>query len=105
MSLANDFKNEMAQSVTIELATGHDGWNKPTFGTGVAYSCHTKLKIRNIKDRNGNDAVSSCQIYLDAHPSVSYDSRITYGSDHPVILLIRRQWDEKGGAYATIVYT
>jgi hypothetical protein len=105
MSLVNDFKAEMAQSVTIELATGHDGWNKPTFGTGVAYAAHVKPKIKNIKDSNGNDAVSSYQIYLDVHPSVSYDSRITYGSDHPAILLIKRQWDEKGGAYSTIIYT
>jgi hypothetical protein len=104
MSLINDFKDEMAQSVTIALASSH-GLYGPAHGAGTVYAAHVKLKIKNIKDKNGNDAVSSCQIYLDKYPSVEYDSKITYAGETPPIKLIQRQPDEKGNPYSTIVYT
>ncbi len=104
MSLADDFPKEMAQSCTIALQTGHDG-RDPTHGTAADYDCHVKQEIEKIRDKDDNEVVSSCQIYLDKHPAVEENSKINYGGDSPPILKISRQWDERGNPYATIVFT
>lgn len=104
MSLADDFPDEMAQSVSIQavVSTGLYG---PVYGSATSYACHCKEQVKNIIDKNGTAAVSSLQIYLDGHPSVLDSAKITYGGKNPPILKIEKKWDEKGGAYATVIYT
>ena len=104
MTLANDFPDEMAQSVSVQavVSTGLYG---PVYGSAVTYACHVKEQVKNIIDKNGTAAVSSLQIYLDGHPPVLDSAKITYGGKNPPILKIERKWDEKGGAYALIIYT
>jgi hypothetical protein len=104
MSLAADFPQETAQSVSIQ-AVSSTGLYGPTYSAAVTYACHVKEQVKNIIDKNGTAAVSSLQIYLDGWPSVGYDSKITYGGANPPIKLIAKEPDEEGGAYATIVYT
>jgi hypothetical protein len=104
MSLAADFKDEMAQSVSIQAVASTDLYG-PTYGPAVTYACHIKEQVKNIIDKNGTATVSSLQIYLDGHPAVTDSAKITYGGKNPPILKIEKMWDEKGGAYATIVYT
>lgn len=104
MSLADDFPDEMAQFVSIQ-AVASTGLYGPIFGSAVTYACHVRQKIKRITDKNGDEATSSLQIYLDGWPSVGYDSKITYCGANPPIKLIAQEPDEKGGAYATIIYT
>lgn len=104
MSLADDFKDEMAQSVSIQAVVSN-GLYGPVYGAAVAYACHVKESVKNIIDKNGTDAVSSLQIYLDGHPAVTDSAKITYGGKNPPILKIEKKWDENGGAYATVIFT
>jgi hypothetical protein len=71
----------------------------------VTYACHVKEQVKNIIDKNGTAAVSSLQIYLDGHPAVSDTAKITYDGTNPPILKIEKKWDEKGGAYGTVIFT
>lgn len=104
MTLADDFLDEMAQSVSIQ-AVASTGLYGPTYGTAVTYACHVKEQVKNIIDKNGTAAVSSLQIYLDGHPAVLDTAKITYGGKNPPIMKIEKKWDERGGAYATILYS
>jgi hypothetical protein len=93
----------MAQSVSIQAVTDI-GLYGPTYGPAMSYACYVKQEIKNIKDKDGNDVVSSCQFYLDGHPSIGYDAKIAYGEAYQAILKIQKRFDEHGGAYATIIY-
>lgn len=104
MTLADDFPDEMAQSVSIQ-AVASTGLYGPVYGAAVTYACHVKEKIRRINDKNGVECISSLQIYLDKWPSVNYDSKITYGGKNPPIKLISKNPDEDGNAYSTTIYT
>lgn len=104
MSLVNDFKDEMAQSVSIQ-AVSSTGLYGPVYGSATSYACHVKERVKNIIDKNGTAAVSSLQIYLDGHPAIADSAKITYGGKNPPILKLEKKWDEKGGAYATVIYT
>lgn len=103
MSLKDDFKDEMAQSVTIANVTS-SGLYGPTYGPGTAFPCHVKQELRTIKDQSGREAVSGAQIYLDGHPAVGYDSKVTCGGTVATILKISRKFDERGRPYATVIY-
>jgi hypothetical protein len=104
MSLAQDFKDEMAQSVSIQAVAGHDGYS-PSYGTAVVYACYVKQAVKNIRKDDGTEVVSTLQIYLDGHPAILSTAKITYGSSTPLILKIEKPFDEKGGAYSTIIFT
>lgn len=104
MPLADDFPGEMAQSVSIQ-AVASTGLYGPTYGTATTYACYVKEAVKNIIDKNGTAAVSSLQIYIDGHPSVLDSAKITYGGKNPPILKLEKKWDEKGGAYALVIYT
>ena len=105
MSLADDFRDEMAQSITVQ-AVSSSGLYGPSYGAAVTYSCYVKYTIQNIIDSAGDAVVSTMQIYLDGHPAgITETAKINYGSRSPKILKIARPFGETGGAYATIIYT
>jgi len=104
MGLAADFRDEMAQSVSIQAVAGHDGYS-PSYGTAVVYACYVKQAVKNIRKTDGTEVVSTLQIYLDGHPSILSTAKITHGSATPLILKIEKRFDERGGAYSTIIYT
>lgn len=104
MSLIDDFRQEMAQSVSIQAVAGHDGYS-PSYGTAVVYACYVKQAVKNIRKEDGTEAVSTLQIYLDGHPAILSTAKITYGSVTPLVLKIEKRFDEEGGAYSTIIYT
>ena len=104
MSLLDDFRSEMAQTVSIQAVTS-TGLYGPVWGTAATYACYVKSRVKNIKDKDGVDAVSSLQIYLDGHPVILDSAKITYGTVSPPILKIEKRFDERGGMYCTIIYT
>jgi hypothetical protein len=103
-TLINDFYQEMTQSVTIQLVTA-SGLYGPTFGAASTYYAYVKQTIKDIIDKTGKAAVSSCQIYLDGFAAIDYDSKLTYASKNPPILKIQKIFDEVGGQYATVIFT
>lgn len=105
MSLAEDFRNEMAQSITVQAVSSSSLYG-PSYGAAVTYSCYVKFTVKNVIDSEEHSTISTMQIYLDGHPAgITETSKINYGSRSPKILKIARPFDENGGAYATIIYT
>jgi hypothetical protein len=104
MSLADDFPDEMAQSVLVTPCIGYGPYG-PIYGDPVTYDCHVKQKVKNIIDKTGTEAVSHCQIYLDGSVSIGNDDLIEYDGASPPILRVDTFFDERGGLYATVVFT
>ena len=93
----------MVLNVFIQPRAGSGPYG-PIYGEGQNYPCYIEENIKNIKNKDGKDAVSSLQIFLDGSAIVNYGDKITFGSANPPILLIARDYD-KGQLYSVTVYT
>ena len=102
--LARDFPDELTKSVSIKNVESDALWG-PGLGEAVVYACFVKQKIINIKTKDGTDAVSSLQIYLDGQPEIDDQSKITYKDASPPILKIQPIDDERGRPYGTIIFS
>jgi hypothetical protein len=103
MVLSDDIGEFMKDAVFIQPVSG-EGLYGPTFGEGANYPCFIKRSIKAIKTRDGKDAVSSCQIFVD--PAViGYEDKITIDNDSPPILRIENHADENREAYSTVIFT
>ena len=104
MSLIDDFRDEMNQSVSI-AAVSSNGLYGPTYGEATAYSCYVEHGVVNIRDKNGEEAVSHCQIFLDGSVTVNDTDQVTFGTETPILLRVDASVDDRGTAYATVIYT
>ncbi len=103
MVLSDDIGEFMKETVFIQSVSGN-GLYGPTFGDGQNYPCFIKQSTKAIKTRDGKDAVSSCQIFMDP-AIVSYEDMLTLDCDHPPILKIENHKDENREAYSTVIFT
>jgi len=104
MSLIDDFRDEMNQSVSI-AAVESSGLYGPTYGEATVYSCYVEQEVVNIRDKNGEEAVSHCQIFLDGSVTVGDTDQVTYDGESPPLLRVDARVDDRGNAYSTVVYT
>ena len=98
------------QTVTIAPFLSQDQNGDRSFGPAVTYPCREENEIRVIKNKQGEDAVNSSQLYLsptytdasgNVYPTtIGYYDRITLpnGSQPPVILKINSYTDLDGSA-------
>jgi len=104
MSLIDDFRAEMNQSVSI-AAVSSNGLYGPTYGTPIVYSCYVEKEVVNIRDKNGVEVVSHCQIFLDGSVTVNDTDQVTFAGETPPLLRVDMSVDDRGTAYSTVVYT
>lgn len=104
MSLKDDQGYRMNQSVTIAPRTGN-GLHGPTYGSAVPYACIIQYVIDIIKDKDGKEAKTTAQVYLDAAVSVTENDKISIGSATPPILKVSPEYDDWNRLYQIIVYT
>lgn len=104
MSLVTDFRAEMNQSVSIATVAS-SGLYGPTYGTPTAYSCYVEREVVNIRDKNGAEAVSHCQIYLDGSVTVNDTDQVTFAGEAPPLLRVDMSVDDRGNAYSVVIYT
>lgn len=106
MTLADDFKDEMAQSVSIAAWASNDGYSD-TYGSATSYSCHVKSKMKNVAKSDGTVAVSTLQIYLDGAVTVTERAKIVFGINTIKILAIGTIYDAvtPSSVYATVIYS
>jgi len=96
------------QSIAIEPFLSQDQNGDRTYGPPVIYPCRQESEVRVIKNKQGEDAVNTCQIFLsptftdssgNVVPTViGYYDRITLsdGTQPPVILKIDSYTDIDG---------
>jgi hypothetical protein len=103
MVLSDDVGKLMNQTVFIQPRSA-GGLYGPTFGEGANYDCYIERSIKVVKGKDGKDAVSSCQIFLDPL-TVGDSDKITLNSLNPPIIRIDKNVDENGDDYSTVIYT
>ena len=90
----------MADTVTIEPYSGQNVNQENTYGASVSYTCRVVGKRKSVRRPNGQEAVSTAQVYLDRHVAVDPNSRITLPSrftpQQPPILQVESLPDEDG---------
>lgn len=101
----------LASVVTIEPWVSHDGYGAATYGTAVEYQCRVVGRNRMIRAFDGNERLSTVQVYLSSIPTVPVvgpKDRVTLPEDHipqqPPIMAILRETDEDG-PHHLVLYT
>lgn len=95
------------QSVTIESPGSYDDFGNPSTGTSTSYAAIIIQRNRMVRDRFGNQVVSSCQILLPGATTVDPESTITLpDGTQPDILNVGSTPDHDTGInLVTEVYT
>ena len=106
MTLADDFPDEMGQSVSISAWATNDGYSD-TYGSAVTHSCSVKHKVKNVTKLDGTVTVSTLQIYLDGDVTVTDRAKIVFGGNTIRILAIGTIYDAvtPSTIYATVIYS
>jgi len=69
----------MKDTVTVTPIIGRDDdWNEPIYGDPVTLKCRIDEKQRVVKDRNGNEVVSSVTFYFDKFTDIKFESEIAW---------------------------
>jgi len=106
MALEQDFLEWFNQTVTIEPFTGVNTYGEPQYGDPVQYSAFVQHKTKLVRDRTGQEVVSTAQVYLDGSVDVGIQDRITLPEgSQPVILSIEVLPDETGSTHHKVVNT
>jgi hypothetical protein len=95
------------QSITIETPGAYDDFGNPSTGTSTSYSAILIQQNKLVRDRSGNQVVSSCQILLPGTVTLDPEATIALpDGTQPVILNVGRTPDfETGNNLVTEIYT
>lgn len=94
----------MPQTVTVEPRTGVDAYSKPTYSAAASWPAYVDFKPKKIRKLDGEEVVSSAQIYVGGVSGATVNSRITLPDGRqPVILMVNKLSDAQGD-YAEVIY-
>ena len=71
----------MKQSVTIERKSGYGDYGETSFSAGVVYRCCVVGNIKKVRKSDGEEAVSSQQVYLQSNLGFTPEDRITLSTN------------------------
>lgn len=101
-----DFLTWFNQTVTIESFIGVNAYAEPQYDLPVQYPAFVQHKTKLVRDRFGQEVVSTAQVYLDSAVEIGGQDRITLpDGSQPVILSIEALPDETGAVHHKVVNT
>jgi hypothetical protein len=99
-------KQLLKQTVQIAPYVSRNFNNEFTYGTNVSVASRIENDTKVIKNVDGRDVVSSCQIYVDGSTIVNVNSRVTLpDGGTPRIINIQEMPDETGNIYYKCIFT
>ena len=107
MSLADDFREEMAENkVLLQSWVSNDGFDD-VFSEGALFDCMIVRKVRNVVNSDGQILVSKIQIHLDGVVTVTARDKVTYGTTVLKVLDIAVDYDIEPpfSVYSTTIYS
>ena len=105
MSFINDFKECFTVDVTHEPLSSRDDFGKPTYGTPVPFKARVVREHKLVRDKDGQEVVSTAQCWLLGNPVVSPDDQITLeDATTPAIVMIERFQDEIGPSHTKVYF-
>lgn len=106
MAFHEEFADLMADEVTIEPFSTEDRNAQASYGTGVVYACRVVGQRKWVRGFQGQELLSTVQIYLNSTASIHPRSRVTLPSRfsplRPPIIYVKLESDETGAAYTAI---
>jgi len=107
-----NFAHLMSSTVQVAARTGVDGYDKPTYGTPVAYRCHIAKGARLMPEMAGQQVSDAIQIYLNSADAILPTSQVTLSTSdvgstesfdrQPRLLAVERRFDQHGAHHATL---
>ena len=109
MAMDKDLKSLLKQTVTNFAFLSYDDHNDFTWtGTGATFTGRVEYFNKLIRDKDGQEQISTCQIYCDGNVIIDTRDKITATGlvpIYPEILQVERQPDETGNVYYACIYT
>lgn len=94
------------QSVSIAPLSARDSFNQHSYSTAVTSDAYVEYHTTMVRASDGQEKVSSAQVYVDGSVAVALTSRITLPDGQtPQILAIDELCDENGDADHKVIYT
>ena len=98
----------LQQTITKYPYVSKDDHNDYTWSpTGATFAGRVEYRNKLIRDINGQESISTCQIYCNGDTSIDTRDKITAVGlipTYPEILQVERQPDEYGAIYYTCIY-
>jgi len=103
----NEFLNLLKQTINIYAFVSYNFHNDFTWSSSpISVPSRVQELNKIIRDKAGQEAVSTCQIYVDGSTTIDPRDRIILpDGTYPEILAIKPEIDEFGNIYAKIIYT
>ncbi|MGA9772359.1 MAG: hypothetical protein WBV94_25220 [Blastocatellia bacterium] len=104
MSIDRELLKMMPHTVTIEPFANQDEYSKASYGAPATFRCYVDFRPKMIRKIEGQEIVSSAQVYVGGVSGATVKARITLpDGSQPVILMVNKLSDE-GGDYAEVIY-
>ena len=104
--MEHDFLDFFQQEVTIKPWTGQNVYAEATYGPGVDYPARVQQKVKMIRNAQGQEVISTVQVYLDGTAPVTVKDLIILPDDtQPLIQAVTSSPDETGVIHHKVVWT
>ncbi len=104
--IARELQALCPNTVTIQPFASADSYSKPTYGSGVVYTCLIAKQPKMVRTVTGQEKVSMAQIYLTSAPGVSVKDKVTLpDGTTPAIIHVDTYPSDTSTAYFEVIYT
>ena len=106
MSFLDDLKDLMPDTASWKPFVSRDRAGASTFGSATAIdSCRLVQKNQMVRDRSGNDVLSTAHLWIPSDEAVTPESEVTLsdGSAPPIISVLRIP-DENGDKHTKVFF-
>ena len=106
MTFISDLADMMTDTATWRALTGRDDYGVPTYASpGTSYAARLVRKHRMVRSLEGDEVVSTAQLWIGGTPAIAADDRVTLSDGStPVILAVERFQDEIGASHVVVFF-
>ena len=105
MTIENDFRDLMTQTVAIEKFISHNANVEPTYGDSANHRARVVHKEKVVRDTQGREKVSTAQTWIFGNPDIDPQDRITLPDESQPIILSVRSYPDENGDHHQVVFT
>lgn len=103
--MIDDLRDLLTDTATWRPLTGRDDFGAPTYGSPTEFRARLVRKHRLVRDTQGDEVVSTAQLWLQGAPAIAPDDRVTLSdSSAPLIVAVERFQDETGPSHTVVMF-
>jgi len=105
MGFIEDFGECFTVTVSWEPLLSQDVYGKPTYDAGVNFKARVVRENKLVRNKEGQEVMSTAQCWLEGNPEVSPEDQITLeDATTPAILAIERFQDDIGPSHTKVFF-